>query len=80
VLFQYPTSYEEDMKILEREDLTFNERNSVLMRSGEKKILLFLIGVADKFLPLLDMKIKVFHWRFTFLLGCEDSGSEDNGV
>lgn len=56
---KYPTTYEEDLKILEREDLTFNQRNCVLFRSGEKKILLFLISIAQKLLPLLDMKSKV---------------------
>jgi len=36
---EYPTSIEEDEKILkESKDLTFNNRNSVLMRMGEKKV------------------------------------------
>ena len=56
---KYPTSYEEDLKILEREDLTFNNRNCVLFRSGEKKILLFLINTCTKLLPLFDMSSKV---------------------
>ena len=43
---KYPTSYEEDLKILERTDLTFNNSNCVLFRSGEKKILLYLINIA----------------------------------
>ena len=38
-LKKYPTSYEEDIAILEaRKDLTFNQRNAVLMRSGEKHV------------------------------------------
>jgi hypothetical protein len=40
---KYPRSYEEDMKLLERTDLTFNERNCLLYTSGEKVILNFLI-------------------------------------
>jgi len=38
-LKKYPTTYEEDLKILEtQKDMTFNQRNCVLMRSGEKKV------------------------------------------
>ena len=59
---KYPTSYEEDLKILEREDLSFNERNCVLFRSGEKKILLYLMKMSHKLLPLLDMDFKVLLW------------------
>jgi hypothetical protein len=55
----YPNSYEEDMKILERTDLTFNQRNSVLFRSGEKKILLFLINTCANLQQILDMDFKV---------------------
>jgi protein-histidine N-methyltransferase len=40
---KYPRTYEEDMKQLERTDLTFNERNCLLYTSGEKVILNFLI-------------------------------------
>ena len=62
---KYPESYEEDLKILERDDLTFNERNCVLFRSGEKKILLFLIYAACKIIPLFDMDFKVkYYFQF----------------
>ena len=44
---KYDTTYEEDLEILKREDLTFNQRNSVLFRSGEKEILLFLIKTTQ---------------------------------
>lgn len=54
----YPTTLDEDMKILERTDLTFNERNAVLYRSGEKKILFTLMFYAETILPLLDMDFK----------------------
>ncbi len=37
-LAAYPTSYEADLKLLEEsKDLTWNHRNALLMRSGEKK-------------------------------------------
>ena len=51
----YETTYDEDLEILKRTDLTFNERNSVLFRSGEKKILFTLMFYAEKNLPLHDM-------------------------
>ena len=35
---EYPTSIEEDENILKDKGLTFNNRNSVLMRMGEKKV------------------------------------------
>ena len=57
---KYETSYEDDLKLLEeRIDMTFNERNCVLYRSGEKKILKFLMNSTQKILPLLDMDFKV---------------------
>ena len=54
----YPQTYAEDMEILERDNLSFNERNCVLFRSGEKEILHFLIEMADYVLKLLEMKFK----------------------
>ncbi len=58
-LQRYPNTYEEDLKILEtQKDMTFNQRNCVLMRSGEKKILLFLIKLADLGLQLIDLPLK----------------------
>ena len=56
---KYPTTIEEDDKILERDDLTFNLRNCVLYRHGEKKILIYLMEVVKKLLPLFDMNFKV---------------------
>ena len=54
----YPTSLDEDLEILKREDLTFNHRNCLLFRSGEKHILFKLIFYCKKILPLLDMDFK----------------------
>ena len=56
---KYPTSLAEDQKILEDTELTFNQRNCVLFREGEKKILVFLINIAQKIIPLFDMDFKV---------------------
>lgn len=50
---------EEDKNILDNnKDLTFNERNCVLYRYGEKKILSKLLLYCDMILPLLDMDFK----------------------
>ncbi len=38
--------------------MTFNHRNSILYRHGEKKILIALMIFAEKLLPLLDMDFK----------------------
>lgn len=62
-LAQYPGTYEADMEILAKDDppmsqLSFNERNMVLFRSGEKEILLFLIDFSEFVLKLLTMKFK----------------------
>jgi len=38
--------------------LTFNERNCILFRSGEKRILVFLIETAEKMLELSHMSQK----------------------
>ena len=51
------------MEILANDDppmskLTFNERNMVLFRSGEKEILLFLIELSSFVQRLLTMKFK----------------------
>lgn len=65
LLEQYPTSLEEDLDILTKDDegngpepLTENHRNAVLMRSGEKKILHYLIDTADLLLPLFKMTLQ----------------------
>ena len=57
-LGRYPNTYEEDLVILERDNLTFNESNCTLFRSGEKEILLFMIELANYVLNVLEMKFK----------------------
>ena len=57
-LSKYPTTYEEDMQILQNPDLTFNNKNCVLMRSGEKAILLWFIEFVDTCTPMFDMPSK----------------------
>lgn len=43
----YPTTVEEDEKVLEDSNLSFNHRNCVLFTHGEKEILHFLSDLAD---------------------------------
>lgn len=57
-LARYPVSLNEDYEMLKREDLTFNERNCVLFRSGEKEILVFLLELGEYILNLLNMTFK----------------------
>jgi len=57
-LARYPQAYEEDMELLKNPNLSFNERNCILFRSGEKEILIFLMEMADYVLDLLNMKFK----------------------
>jgi len=46
------------MELLKNPNLSFNERNCILFRSGEKEILIFLMEMADYVLDLLNMKFK----------------------
>ena len=57
-LFAYPTTIEQDEEQLKDDSLTFNYRNSILYRLGEKKILIALMIYVDKITPLLDMDFK----------------------
>ena len=57
-LARYPNTLEEDYEILQRNNLTFNESNCTLFRSGEKEILHFLMDMGDYVLNLLEMKFK----------------------
>ena len=58
LLGNYPQTYEEDLEILEKDEgLTFNTRNALLMRSGEKKILQHVIEFADTMVRLLNLDV-----------------------
>lgn len=54
-LKKYPQTYEEDMELLKKE-LTFNERNCIIYRSGEKRIYGQMVEMADLGLELLCME------------------------
>jgi len=62
-LVKYPTSYKEDMEILAKDDidhkLPINERNCIILRKGEKKILLYMIEMAEKISHLLAENMTV---------------------
>jgi histone-lysine N-methyltransferase SETD3 len=56
LLEKYSCSYEDDLKILETDSsLTFNTRNALLMRSGEKKILNLIISFATTMLDYIKL-------------------------
>ena len=57
-LEKYPGSLENDYELLKLETHTFNERNCILFRSGEKEILHFLIEFSDYVNDLLNMTFK----------------------
>ena len=55
----YPGTYYDDIEILKRDDLTFNQRNMVLERRNEKEILLVIKGFCEDILPIFDMTYEV---------------------
>ena len=67
-LKKYPTSLEEDEKILKTEkNLSFNERNIYVLRASEKKMLSFLIEMAKTAIlvfkmPLEEAKKKIMEY------------------
>ena len=65
-LAEYPTTHEDDLKLLAEDDppmskLTFNQRNMVLYRSGEKVILNYLISMSYFCLALLTMTFEDYN-------------------
>ena len=58
----YKTSYEEDVEILKKDDadrgLTNQERNCVLLKKGEKEILMFIKDTAEAFIKMCSMTKK----------------------
>jgi len=53
-LKKYPQTYEEDLKLL-KTDLTYNQRNCIIYRSGEKKIYKEIIEMAELGMKYLTM-------------------------
>ena len=66
LLSKYPTTLEEDIEFLKNDEegsgpeplKSDNLRNSILMRSGEKAVLKYLIECADIFYPMFDMTLQ----------------------
>lgn len=65
-LGRYPTSLAQDLSLLEKDrkagSLSFNEKNCILMRSGEKRILHYFQTLATYSLELLkieDTKVNI---------------------
>lgn len=55
LLGKYPSTYEEDVEMLKGSEMTSNQRNCVVMRMGEKRILLNLIDLASLGLEILQL-------------------------
>ena len=57
-LSRFNDSYESDMEELKQnQNLSYNERNCMIIRSDEKRILLFYINLALVILPLFSMEL-----------------------
>jgi histone-lysine N-methyltransferase SETD3 len=58
-LSRYTTSLQEDQEMLEKDDkehnLSYNERNCILFRMGEKEILEFLKTCSERFQKLFTL-------------------------
>jgi len=54
----YQTTLEQDIEILKQDDITFNKRNCVLIRKGEKEILHYFIFCADTAVQLSKLSKK----------------------
>jgi hypothetical protein len=62
-LAKFPTSYEEDLQLLEsvesgQEELSFNKQNCLKLRIGEKKLLNFITRTAKSIIDLSTMTRK----------------------
>jgi len=55
-LKMYPDSYEKDMELLNKTNLTFNQRNCIILRSDEKRIFRGMIELAELGLALIELK------------------------
>ena len=59
-LSRFPTTLEEDLKILRDDDgcnkLNSNERNCIVFRIGEKNILSNLLDISSRFKKVLEME------------------------
>ena len=59
---KYPTTYQEDLDLLkkieagEMPEVTYNKKNCLLLRIGEKRILHFIVDTAEAILELSKME------------------------
>ena len=54
MLSKYETTLEEDKRILEEQALTYNEKNCIVLRMGEKEVLHYYINFAERTLKILE--------------------------
>lgn len=58
-LGKFPNTLEEDLELLKKESLTYNERNCIIYRAGEKRVYSFLMRLATDTVEVLKGKLKV---------------------
>ena len=57
-LGKFPDSWESDIQLLKKDNLTYNERNCIMFRAGEKRIYNFFIKFATHAIEVLKGKAK----------------------
>ena len=57
-LKEYKESLEEDEVLLKKTNLTYNEKNCIILRAGEKRVYSFHIQLATKVIELFNKKLK----------------------
>jgi len=62
-LNKYPQSYEEDLEKLKDSSLTYNERNCIIFRSGEKRVSQIVSNNNDRFISsLLNLQNRLLRY------------------
>jgi histone-lysine N-methyltransferase SETD3 len=64
---KYPTTIEEDRKILHSGTQSHNKRNCILMRMAEKEVLQFYVEFISYCLPLFSMNENVYKLFLIFI-------------
>lgn len=74
-LGKFAQSYEEDVKTLENAELSFNERNCLVFRAGEKRIYRLMVSMATLGLTVLSKNAKSLNVNLKDLIKTTPFGS-----
>ncbi len=55
----YLESYETDQELLKREGISFNQKNCIMFRMGEKRVLRFFVTLAEEGLKVIQGKVEI---------------------